>query len=277
MAGLHPFDFLDLGQNRLPFRMQVAANRNIAALVAHIEKAGLRPSVHRDLQAAADLWRSDPKNPPLSVLANPELQRPLPDRSTMAVLLYRSGEPVGCIVQRRIWVWNLVEDMRRLAFWFPGIDEPPEGYRCDVSLDSDLLQFREGAVVYSCCLYVRPDAQANFMRVAMARLSHALCAQHWGWNLLIGRARCAVAAKLAFRDWGATGVCNGVYLLGPGCDDHSGHPHYVAWMKRETLEEQLADTWYGQPGTSIDTPVEFRPARAARAAAPSAQLEDAAS
>src|SRR3546814_17660448 len=66
---------------------------------------------------SSDVCSSDlPGNPPLSVLADPVLQHPVPADSVLAVVLYRNGVPVGCVAHRRIWVRNLVRDMENLNF-----------------------------------------------------------------------------------------------------------------------------------------------------------------
>src|SRR3546814_6150478 len=102
MPGLHPFDFRHLAPNELPPELQADGARSIGRLVAHIEQQGLRASVEQSLEIPAALWRSDPGNPPLSVLADPVLQHPVPADSVLAVVLYRNGVPVGCVAHRRI-------------------------------------------------------------------------------------------------------------------------------------------------------------------------------
>lgn len=257
MSGQHPFDFLDQAPNRLPEGMQPRAAANIAALVAHIERQGLRVSVEQTLYRAAELWRSDPRNPPLSVLADPDLQAPLPPGSTITVMLYRDGVPVGCAVQRHIWTWNLVRDMEHLNYWFPDLEEKPAGFTC-TARPAWLKSIVECWTVYSCCLYLRKEAQPHSMQSALSRLAHGLSAARWRWSWLFGRARCAVAAKLPFRVYGVDNVSTGVFLLGPGTDPVEGHPHFLAAISRPTIEAQLSHPLYGVPSEAIDIPPDLR-------------------
>src|SRR3546814_1602729 len=90
---------------------------------------------------------------------------------------------------------------------------------------------------------------------------YALCTVHWYWSWLFGRARHAVAARMPYRIWGVDAVSSGVFLLGPQADGVDRHPHYLAMISRQTLEEQLVHPDYGDPAMPIDIPPSLRGAR----------------
>src|SRR3546814_14156514 len=106
--------------------------------------------------------------------------------------------------------------MENLNFGFPGHETKPDDFRCVVR--PGLLKGIGACwTIYSCCLYVRPDAQHPDMQAAMIRLSHALCTVHWYWSWLFGRARHAVAARMPYRIWGVDAVRSEERRVGKEC------------------------------------------------------------
>src|SRR3546814_11402718 len=122
MPGLHPFDFRHLAPNELPPELQADGARSIGRLVAHIEQQGLRASVEQSLEILAALWRSDPGNPPLSVLADPVLLHQVPAAYVLALVLYCNGLPVVCVSPPRSWYTTLAPALHHLTPLFP----PPQ-------------------------------------------------------------------------------------------------------------------------------------------------------
>src|SRR3546814_14768013 len=66
---------------------------------------------------------------------------------------------------------------------------------------------------------------------------------------------------MPYRIWGVDAVSSGVFLLGPQAGGVDRHPHYLAMISRQTLEEQLVHPDYGDSAMPIDIPPSLRGAR----------------
>lgn len=242
---MHPFE---LPHDRLTPAQRTDIMFNASRLVAHIERSGLKVTLTHDLSTVAPIFRQSGE--PLSVLADPEIHPNASHREATLAVILRDGEvPVGCSVQRRVWVNNLGDQMRAGSFFFGTDNRPP---KCCVATPTWLDTIRNCWTVYSCAFHVHGSTRKSRpgLTAAVIRLAHLLALSEWGWGWMICRVKTGMLRRHVFDTYGFEIAANGVWLLGDNTDVED-HPHWLCGVSREFFALQAMHPHYGDPEKSL--------------------------
>lgn len=259
---MHPFD---LPSAHLAPAIRPDTMFNISRLVGFIERSGLKITLTHDLATAAAIFRQSGE--PLSVLADPAVHAGASHRDATLALILRDGDtPVGCSVQRRVWVEHLGADMRDLSYFYG--DAQRDLPKICVATPAWLDTVRNCWTVYSCAFHVHKAARTPRpgLTAALIRLAHLLALAEWEWSWLICRCKTGILHRHVFDTYGFEIASNGVWLLGDGADPED-HPHWLCGASRHFFTLQAIHPHYGDPGKSLVVAPQLRRATAATEAA----------
>lgn len=237
---------------------------NAGRLAAVLENAGLQLYETSDLALAASVFQRSGQ--PLSVVADPRIHPAASNPgSTIALLLWRDGEPVGCTIQRKIYTAGLADDMRSLRYYFgpaAATAAHEDGYRAGAPEDW-LAQIRHCWTVYSCSFYIDTAARGSRgeNRTALIRLGHLVALARWYWQWMLGRSGAGIAARFAFNVYGFQAVVPGVWLVRDPAHypaEPEQEPHFLIGTTREAFEAQAAHPDYGDPVADLSRPLALR-------------------